>query len=558
MLKRMVIKDFAIIDHVELDFHQGMTVLTGETGAGKSIIVDAISLLLGERADKEMISSKSDTAYISGLFALNNPEIDKVFETSGIDASEEILIERTISKDNRNTVKINNQNANLKTLKEIAVYVADIHSQFDTNQLINPDNYLDIIDNFRIQKITPLLQSYQDVLSDYKKAISLYQDTVRKKNETLKQLDLYKFQLQELTSLELVENEYQELNERINILSNIDKINTMLEKAKFMLDEDLLLDKLYEIRNDFSKMSSYSTEFENIYNRLNDLYYELDDIKELIFDKSDSLDFTKSDFDSLQERINDLDKIQKKYDKSIEELIEYRDFLKSEITQVENYDELIEDRKEAVKKEFARLMLEANNLSKFRRDVAERITKDIINTLEELVIKNADFKVEFFQEIPKDKFDYQSFKSSGIDSVDFLISTNKGEPLKSLAKTASGGEMSRVMLAFKTIFARTQKIPTIIFDEIDTGISGFIAKQIAKKIDELSRITQVISITHIPQVVAQGSHHLAVFKEIKKDKTHVSVRYLNYEERIEEIAKMVSNGTVSEAAKSIAQELLTN
>ena len=558
MLKSLEVKNFAIIDNIKLDFFQGMTVLTGETGAGKSIIVDAISLLLGDRALKEMISSKSETAEITGVFTIVSNDIKQILDLNNIDYEEELVVYRMIAKDKSNVVKINNQTSSLKVLKDLAVYLADIHSQFDTSQLINPENYLNLVDNFKRIRILPLIEKYQVSLTTYKEKIKDYQLTIKSRDDSLKKLDLYKFQLNELSNLELDKDEYVKITEEVNILTNIDKINTILEKSKFYLNDEMLLERIYEIKADFEGISKYSEEFKNISERLNNLYYELDDLNALIIDKNDSLDYNKTDFNSLQERINDLEKIQKKYDKTIEDLIEYQEFLKNEIDMVENFDEVLLKKAELVKAAFAEVYQDASSLHEFREDIALRITKDIENTLEELVIKHAQFKIVVSKLEIKDEFDSSTFKQSGLDEVEFLISTNKGEPLKPLAKTASGGEMSRVMLAFKTIFARSQKIPTIIFDEIDTGISGFIAKQIARKIHELSKITQVISITHIPQVVAQGEHHLAVIKSIHNNQTSISVKYLQYEERVDEIAKMVSGDKVTLAAKDIAKELLMN
>jgi len=558
MLKSLEVRNFAIIEQIKLDFHQGMTVLTGETGAGKSIIVDAISLLLGDRAAKEMISSKSDEAEITGVFEFQSKAVKNILEANGIDYNPELIINRIISKDNRNIIKINKQISSLKVLKELSVNLADIHSQFDTNQLINPDNYLGLIDNFRRDKTNNYLIKYQDNLLKYKDAYKQYYALVNKKNDTMKQLDLYKFQYQELSNLSLKSNEYEELIEEVNVLENIDKINTLLEKSKNSLNEEFLLDRLYELKSDFESIQKYSKDFESIHERLGDLYYELDDINQVIIDKSNNLNYDKSDFESMIERINDLEKIQKKYNKNIEELIEYQVFLENEVTEVENYDVLIQEKKASVKEAYDEVYQAAIDLSDFRKDIAIRITKDIVDTLKELVIEHAQFSIDFSLMIPKDVFDINCFTNQGLDQIDFLISTNKGELLKSLARTASGGEMSRVMLAFKTIFARSQSIPTIIFDEIDTGISGYIAKQIARKIAELSQITQVISITHIPQVVAQGLHHLRVTKAIVKDKTRIDVKYLTHEERVEEIAKMVSADKVTEAAKDIARELLIN
>ena len=558
MLKSLEVKNFAIIDNIKLSFQTGMTVLTGETGAGKSIIVDAISLLLGQRALKEMISSKADEAYITGVFTNISKDLAIVLQEADIDFDDEIIISRQISKDNRNIVKINNQISSLKTLKDLSVHLADIHSQFDTNQLLNQENYLSLIDNYKKKRISPLKENYQNALKDYQNALKEYKLLLNKKDETLKQLDLYKFQYQELKNLNLDLNEYQEDLEKINILENIDKINTFLEKAKYYLNDEALLDHLYEISSDFSTMRTYSEDFSNIDERLNSLYYELDDINSLIIDKLDNLDYTKSDYDNLIERVNEIERFVKKYNKSIEELLEYQVFLEKEIDQVENFDEILNKLHSILLEKYEILLKEAHNLSLYRKDIAEKISEEIVNTLSELVIKYPQFKVEFNYIMPRDEFDSYSFKEEGLDEIDFLISTNKGEPLKPLAKTASGGEMSRVMLAFKTIFAFSQKIPTIIFDEIDTGISGFIAKQIARKIADLAKITQVISITHIPQVVAQGTNHLAVIKEVIGDTTKIKVKYLSHEERIEEIAKMLSGDKISEAAKDIAKELLIN
>ncbi|MDD3129748.1 MAG: DNA repair protein RecN [Candidatus Izemoplasmatales bacterium] len=558
MLKSLEVRNFAIIDYIKLDFFQGMTVLTGETGAGKSIIVDAISLLLGERAQKEMIASKNDSAEIIGIFSIDSKEVKNILEENEIDYENDIEIYRLISKDNRNIVKINNQTSSLKIIKDLALYLADIHSQFDTNQLINPDNYLKLVDDFRKKRIQPLIDNYQEAYEHYYLDIKSYNDQIKKKDESLKKLDLYKFQLNEIKNLELDQDEYEEMVERINILENIDKINTSLEKGKFYLNDEFVIDRLYEIKNDFEDISKLSSEFEEMYNRINEVYYELDDINSQIVNRLDNLDFDRSDFDMMIERVNDINKIKQKYNMSLNELIEYQNFLENAINDVVNFDELLESKKEDVLTSFNKLMMEANNLSEYRKDIAKKITKEIEETLVELVIKNAKFRIDIEQSNPKNEFDYTSFKKAGLDTVEFMISTNKGEPLKPLAKTASGGEMSRVMLAFKTIFARSQNLPTIIFDEIDTGISGFIAKQIARKISDLSKITQVVSITHIPQVVAQGSYHLAVTKEIKNNSTQIKVKYLNHDERVIEIAKMVSGDTVTEAAKDIARELLLN
>ena len=556
MLKKLQVSNYAIIENLSLDFYEGMTVLTGETGAGKSIIVDAISLLLGDRASKDMIASDKDSAKVIGVFVLDNSNIKRILKKYEIDYDDEIQIERTINQEDKNIVKINNQVSSLKVLKELAIHLADIHSQFDTNRLINPENYLSLIDNYRKEKVSSYLIDYNNDLDLYRQAYHKYNKALKEKENTLKQLDLYNFQLKELSDLNLVKDEDETLEEQINLLENIDKINNVLEKFNATVDEDLILDKIYTLKSDLETIQNTSSEFKDITNRLNDIYYEFDDIQHLINDKLHNLDYNQEDFDDLISRLNNIDHFKRKYNKSVNELIDYRLYLEKEVEKVDNYDEYINEIHQEVLQAFNHLTESALKLRMFRKDISKKITKEIKETLNDLVILNADFEIRFDDSLPTNEFDNQFFKNDGIDNIDFYISTNKGEPLKQLSKTASGGEMSRVMLAFKSIFVRSNKISTIIFDEIDTGISGYIAKQIANKIREISKISQVISITHIPQVVATGTHHIAVNKYIEKDKTKTKVKYLDYEDRIEEIAKMISAGSVTKSSKESAKELL--
>ncbi|XMB72376.1 DNA repair protein RecN [Mycoplasmatota bacterium WC30] len=556
MLKHLQISNYAIIEDLSLDFYPGMTVLTGETGAGKSIIIDAISLLLGERASKEMISSKSESATVVGIFTLDNDNIKNILKYNDIDYQDEIEIQRTINKDNRNIVKINKQNSSIKVLKELAINLADIHSQFDTNRLINPDNYLALIDNFRKEKVNNYIKVYQNSYESYKEVLNRYNKAVKDKENTLKKLDLYNFQLSELNNLDLQVNEEVQLTEQINLLENLDKINNVLERFNSVIHEEKVLDNIYQLRSDIESIADTSVEFSELSKRLNDVYYELEDINQSLVNRLDHLDYNQEDYDSMINRLNDIDRMKRKYKKTALELLEYKEYLDLEVNKANNYDELLEEIHQELINKFDTVIVDASKLSAFRKDVAKKITKEIKETLRDLVILNADFEIRFMDNYPRDEFDNTLFQNAGIDSIDFYISTNKGEPLKQLSKTASGGEMSRVMLAFKSIFVRSNKISTIIFDEIDTGISGYIAKQIANKIREISKISQVISITHIPQVVATGTHHLAVKKRIIKDHTKISVSYLDYQQRIEEIAKMISADKLTEASLESAKELL--
>lgn len=556
MLKKLKIKDFAIIDDIELDFYEGMTVLTGETGAGKSILIDAISLLLGERADKTMVRNKAEEASVLGVFEVKHPELKNLLSHYDIEYNDDISIHRIISRDNQNIIKINDQRVSLKVVSDISSYIADIHSQFDTTSLIHPENYIQLIDHFRKDKVNEYLNSYRQQQNAYLKTYDDYYQLKNKKVETMKQLDLFEFQLKELSKLSLEADELETLYEKVNVLNNIDKINYNLAQSQAILNDQGLIDNLYIVKNNIEELEDTSKDFKEISERLNNLYYELKDIADEIEDKQDSLDYDPSELETMNQRINDLEKIQKKYDKSISELIEYQASLLDIINTIENFDDIILEKENILEKEYLLLIEQAKQLSMLRQTIAKKITQEIIDTLKELEIEYADFMIEFQDIEFKDKFNKSQFKSDGIDQVDFLISTNKGEPLKALSKTASGGEMSRVMLTFKTIFAKSQKIPTIIFDEIDTGISGYIAKKIGRKISETSRFSQVISITHIPQVVAEGIHHLSIRKKVENNQTKVQVKYLTYDERVEEIAQMMSAEAVTDSARNIAKELL--
>lgn len=556
MLKHLSIAHYAIIDELNLDFHEGMTVLTGETGAGKSIIVDAISLLLGDRASREMISSKADTATVIGIFSVDDDHVKAVLKANEIDYDDVVEIQRTISKDNRNVVRINQQVSSIKVLKDLAVFLADIHSQFDTNRLINPDNYLSLVDSFRKEKIGAYLADYEKTLSIYKQALSDYHTLEKEKENTLKQLDLYTFQFNELEALKLEPEEEERLQEQINLLENLEKINSILEKFNVVIDEGQVLDNIYMLKNDLESIADTSSDFNEWSNRMNDLYYELDDIRSSLSDKLAHLDYDQDDFDQMVSRLDTLERIRRKYKMTLAELIEHQAFLDREINKAANYDDILKEAASHVEDAYQALLQKALELRAFRKDLAKKITKEIKETLHDLVILNADFDIRFMDEMPKDAFDAAAFHADGIDRIDFYISTNLGEPLKQLSKTASGGEMSRVMLAFKAIFVRSNPVSTIIFDEIDTGISGYIAKRIANKINEISKISQVISITHIPQVVATGTHHIAVRKTISGQKTWIHVSYLDYDDRVEEIARMISADKVTDAALESAKQLL--
>ncbi|MBU1144247.1 MAG: DNA repair protein RecN [Firmicutes bacterium] len=559
MLKRLRVSDFAIIEQIELYFFSGMTVLTGETGAGKSILIDAISLLLGDRASQDMIRTGKEKAVLEAVFEVDHEQVHLLLRQFQIEIeNDELTIYREITQQNKNIIKLNGNIVTLQQLKEITKYLADVHSQFDTQRLINPSTYMELIDGFNPDILSDYFINYHKSLSIYKEKFMNYQALIKRKNDLNDKLEMYKYQLKELSSYELVSEEEQRLIDEESILENFDKIYLNLQSMKEIFENERILDHLYDLKNIYEKLTDVSKDFSTNHDRLNEMYYDLEDISSQITDKIHRLNFDPDVLSQIQERLHILDKLKTKYKKTIPELMEYSTLLQTSISEAENYEDYVLTSQNDVKKAFDTCLLEAKKISQVRKQIAEKIIKELKMVLKDLVLPHTEFDIIFYYDEPASFLDITKFKEMGLDEVDFLLSTNLGEPLKPISKTASGGEMSRIMLAFKTIFIRSQQLSTIIFDEIDTGISGFIAKQIAKKIKEISLTCQVISITHIPQVVAIGNHHLKVQKIEESNRTKALATYLDFNGRIQEIAEMISGETSTESSIQSAKELLLN
>ncbi|MBN2504099.1 MAG: DNA repair protein RecN [Bacilli bacterium] len=557
MLKHLEIIDFAIIDKIELDFNDGLTVITGETGAGKSILVDAISLLLGDRASQDMIRSGSDKASIRGVFVIGNPDLRQSLYRMNIEMMEDqIEILRELSSQNRNTIRINNQPITLQQLKELAVNLADIHSQFDTQKLLNPQNYLEMIDGFRQERINVFKLSYQSELEKLQEMVAkLRQIKVRRESYLAKQ-EMYAFQLAELERFNLDKDEVERLSGELEILKNFDRIYEQLHLIDSEYADTGVTDALYRMMKTYEKLGAYSEKYMSVAERIAEHYYDLKEIETETRDAIAELNFDPMRLDEIQKRLYDLEKLETKYGRSIPSLVDYRDELLELQSESDDFETLIEKQEVAVKSQLAIVKAEALSLSNARQEIAAIITRELVSTLKDLSLAHTEFDIHF--RIPDaSKLDEPStYGIQGIDEIEFFISTNLGEPLKPLSRAASGGEMSRIMLALKTIFVRSQQLETIVFDEIDTGISGRIAKQIAKKLKSISKDCQVLSITHIPQVVAMGEHHLRVSKADDNNRTSASARYLDFDGRINEIAQMISGEKPSEANIRSARELL--
>ncbi len=550
MLNRLVINNLAIFENIDISFKDGFSVLMGETGAGKSLMIDSLSLLLGARASSELIRQGTNKATVTGYFSISRPEINAYLSKINVPINnEEIVIERIISQ-NKNLVKINGVNCSLNDLLYISKYLANIHSQFDFEKILNPENYLDILDGFSSELTKRLKDEYVILLNEYKKAKSEYQDLQNKKAKFLEARDFYEYQYKELKGMNLNPNEEEEISSELALLKNYDKIYSLINESNEIID-GTFMDDFYVLKENLSKLSSFQKQYEETYKNLDEHYYAVEDLLSSLKKEFRNIDYDPNRLDELEQRDSDLSSLKRKYKKSIPELISYLDDLEKMIGKDSSFEDSIKEKEEECKTLLEKTLSKANELTIVRERNAKLIEKELIDTLKDLLL-NVRFSVLFKEH----KNNESSLKDNGVDEIDFLIETNIGEGLKPLAKVISGGEASRIMLAFKTLFVKANKIPTVIFDEIDTGISGETAQAVAKKIKELSLSTQVISITHMPQVASISDHHILISKEVKDGRTYSKAKELSIEEKIRQIAYLISGGKVTEKQLEYAKEMV--
>lgn len=557
MLTYLSVKNFAIIENIEVEFQDGMTSLTGETGAGKSLLIDAIGLLLGDRASTDVVRTGEKKAVVEGIFTYDNIAVDDLLTALDIPISEkQVIIKRQITTSNNNIIKINQTIVSLKDLRSITAKLADIHTQEDTLRLINPMTYLDIIDGFNLDVITPLKEQYLLSLQEYKEKKKAYLRLLKNQHELEEKIDLLKFQEKELSDYNLNIGEKEALEDEVSQMQNFDKIHNVLSEAKLLLEQTNAVDVIYDTSKKVEEIASINEQYANLSKQIESNYYDLLDQSETIGDLLSQLDYDPRLLNKNIERINDLERLEHKYKKDITELIEYLAQIRYDINNIDHYDDILVDHKNEAKEALYATIKNAQQLSAERKNVAQYIEQKLLSILADLELPNTTFNVNF-NEVNDITIENDSILlDSGIDVVDFLLSTNVGEPVKPLSRSASGGEMSRIMLGFKNVLADSLGLSLMIFDEIDTGVSGYIAHQVAKKMKYIASTTQVICITHIPQVAAISDHHLHISKYVIDDRTKSSIHTLTGEDRVKEIAGMMSGENITEAALSTARELL--
>lgn len=550
MLKRLIIHNLAIFENVDVSFQDGFSVLLGETGAGKSLMIDSLSLLLGMRASSELIRSGENKASVTGYFSIERSELSAYLSKINVPMhDDEIVVERIIGI-NKNVVKINSVPVSLNDLIKISKYLANIHSQFDFEKILNPENYLDIIDGFSFELSTRLKDEYTSLLNQYKEKKEEYNLLLEKKAKLEEARDFYEYQYGELKAADLKEGEEEEISSEISLLRNYDKIYSLVQETNEIINGSFM-DDFYRLSDNLAKLANYQKQYEESHEKIDERYYEIEDLLNNLKKEFRSLDYDPNRLNDLEQRDSDLSSLQRKYKKSIPELIAYRDELGTILGKNSSFENSLEEKKEEVLQSLKEAISKAKELTLLRTRNAKTIEKELTHSLKDLLL-NVRFQILFKDE----KEDESSLKENGIDDVDFLIETNIGEGLKPLSKVISGGEASRIMLAFKALFIKANRVPTVIFDEIDTGISGETAQAVARKIKEISLTTQVISITHMPQVASLSDHPILISKTVKDGRTYSNVKELSLEEKIRQIAYLISGGKVTEKQLEYAKEMV--
>ena len=550
MLLEISIKNFAIIESISLNFEQGMTVLTGETGAGKSIIIDAMNMMLGARATTEVIRHGAPKAEIEGLFSIeSNRALEEIFDEQGLELSDEIIIRREILQNGRSISRVNGQMVNLSVLRTIGQQLVDIHGQHDQEELMRPHRHIQMLDEFGDASFFELKEAYQTSFDNYRRMRKQVLDIKKNQQEHKARIEMLEFQMAEIEAANLKAGEDIALNQERDKLLNHKHIADTLTNAYSMLDNEEFssLANVRSAMNDMESLEEFDPEYREISNSLSESYYVLEDITKRLESIIDDLDFDGNRLMQVESRLDLIHTITRKYGGSVDDVLEYFAKITDEYNLLTGNNLSSEDMEIELKKLEKNLVDLAGQVAQARHKIAQDLEAEIKQELQDLYMEKAQFQVRFSQ---------GKFSREGNESVEFYISTNPGEDFKPLVKVASGGELSRLMLAIKSAFSRKEGKTSIVFDEVDTGVSGRVAQAIAQKIHKIGQNGQVLAISHLPQVIAIADYQFFIEKISNEHSTESTVRLLTVEERIEEVAKMLAGENVTEASMTQARELL--
>ena len=550
MLLQLKISNYALISESLINFRDGLTVITGETGAGKSILMGALSLVTGARADSSVIKQGEKKTVVEAQFDVSNYNLKPFFDENDLDYEDITTIRREILDSGKSRSFIKDTPVNLNQLKELGNFLIDIHSQHKTLEIFGESFQTGVLDAFA--KNQALLSEYQGLYEKYRKTKSEVMALEKQASEAQKESEYLHFRYDELAKAALQEGEQKELEDELDILTHNEDIKIAVSTSSMLIisaEEGTVLQKLKEAENELNKIAAYYPKAQELSSRIQSAYIELDDIGRELDSLNENTEYSPERLDFVNSRLTTIYNLQKKFSVStVEELIRQRDELKKRLDLIDTSDERISDLKKQLKEIESQLTLSAEKITQSRKNAIEGLKTEVVALLSSLGIPDGRFDAEFSLS--------SDFLPNGKDGIKFMFSANKNVPLSDLSKTASGGELSRLMLCLKYILSRSTKLPTIIFDEIDTGISGDVAGKTGQMFKKIAGFMQVICITHLPQVAAKGSHHFKVFKHEEDGIIRSDIKELDDNERVMEIAGMLSGEKISAAALENAKELL--
>ena len=550
MLRELRLNNLAIIKNLDLEFNEKFIAMTGETGAGKSIILNGISLLIGERSHTDMIRNGAQSLFAEGVFELNENQKKRLNELGFEIEDDELIITRYFDRNAKSKITVNGSRMTLSRLKELMVNIIDLVGQHEHQFLLNSDYHLHLLDRFLDDEGKMLFKKIRENVNKIKKLNLQIRNIEEEKSKIAEKKDILEFQLNEINNLELKENEDNELEEEYKILFNAGKISEKLEETSQFLKEGefSILTALGRAKRNLEQLSDLSESYSELYEKIESVLYEVEELSYSVDNFVGDVEIDDRKLEKIVERIDDINKLKLKYGSTITEILEFRDKIEKDLSLVNFENEELENLKNEKSELVSQYFQDSEKLGEIRAKIAENLQNTIDVQLDDLNMENAKFKVEITKT--------QEITAHGTDNAEFMIATNVGETFKPLAKIASGGEISRIMLALKTVFSAVDNISVLIFDEIDTGISGETVRRVAEKLRELSRNTQIICVTHSPQIAGKAQQQFFIKKEIENNFTETKVYELNTEERIREIARIISGDNITEASINHAKEIM--
>jgi len=553
MLLQLNIKNFALIEELSIEFDRGFNVFTGETGSGKSILIDAISYVLGEKFNKNCIRTGKEKTYVEGIFTIDNEEIKIFLDKNGIDYDDLIIISRETFRSGRSIAKINGKSLILSQIRKIASVLMDIHGQHNNQHLLNPSKHIMYLDWYGKNELKEYLTEYEENYNLNKEIEKKIRNYESQKGEANKKLEFIKYQIQDIDSANLKECEEEELKSKFLMLSNAEKLDEVLNRCHEILYNSTdsfksVYDNLDSVIRELKSIETYSKDVKGIIELLENSYYNVEQSINDISEIRNTVYYDKNEIDYVNERLYKIERYKNKYGENIKDILDYRKKLENEYYEIENSIDIVRNLRQKKKDIDDILKKQAKKLHETRCLVASKLEKRIHEELNFIGLEKSKIKINVVSE--------SNYNSRGCDNVKFYISTNPGEPLKPLESVISGGELSRIMLALKTVFIENDNIPTVIFDEIDTGISGRIAQCVGEKMYQISRIHQVFCITHLPQIASMSDHNYLVSKKIRNNKAYTLVTKMTNLEKLNSIAKMIGGSDITDLAIEHSKEMI--